>query len=106
MIGYRLSADNTKNSANLQIKGIIAIQAMSGISQALGVKNDASKYSSAAKGLYTQWKSQGVGGDGHILAAYGQQSTWSLGYNLFADKFLDTNVVDNEVSMRLVTISI
>ncbi|VDB91944.1 unnamed protein product [Peniophora sp. CBMAI 1063] len=93
------STDNlslTKQS-NLAIKGIIAIQAMSGISQVLGVNDDASKYSVAAKDLFTQWKSQGVGSDGHMLAAYSQQSTWSLGYNLFADKFLETNVVDEDV---------
>lgn len=92
---------NLDQQSNLAIKGIIAIQAMSGISQAVGVKNDAEKYSTAAKKLYTQWKSQGVGSNGQLLAAYGQQSTWSLGYNLFADKFLDTNIVDDQVRSRV-----
>ena len=38
-------------------------------------------------------------GDGHLIAAYGQEESWTLGYNLFADVWLGTNVVESSVSV-------
>ena len=40
-------------------------------------------------------------GDGHLIAAYGQEESWTLGYNLFADVWLGTNVVESSVSVFL-----
>ena len=31
---------------------------------------------------------------------YGQSNSWTLGYNLFADVWLGTNLVDSQVSFR------
>ena len=55
---------------------------------------------STAANLYTQWKSLALTGDSRLLAAYGQMDSWTLGYNLFADVWLGTDVVDSFVSIR------
>ena len=49
--------------------------------------------------LYSQWKSLALSGDNHLLAAYGQSNTWTLGYNLFADVWLGTNLVESSVGI-------
>jgi hypothetical protein len=41
-----------------------------------------------------------LGSDQHLLATYGQVDSWTLGYNLFADKWLGTNLVESSVSVR------
>ncbi|KAF8497617.1 hypothetical protein F5888DRAFT_1613412 [Russula emetica] len=96
------SADNltVSNQTNLAIKGIIAIEAMSKMSSAVKNTDDANKYSSEAARLYAQWKSVALGSDQHLLAAYGQSSdSWTLGYNLFADVWLGTSLVELPVSV-------
>jgi hypothetical protein len=50
-----------------------------------------------ATNLYNQWKSFALASDQHLLAAYGQSSSWTLAYNLFADMWLNTTVVDPSV---------
>ena len=37
--------------------------------------------------------------DQHILAVYGQNNSWTLGYNLFADVWLGTNLVESAVGI-------
>ncbi|KAH9000742.1 hypothetical protein EDB86DRAFT_3075192 [Lactarius hatsudake] len=93
------SADGltTNNQTNLAIKGIIAIKAMSKMSSVIKQTADADKYSNIAGKLYGQWKSLALDIDQHLLAAYGQVGSWTLGYNLFADAWLDTNVVEPSV---------
>jgi len=40
----------------------------------------------------------GLGSDQHLLTSYGDDdSSWTLGYNLFADKWLGTGVVEQSV---------
>ncbi|KAK0246466.1 hypothetical protein EDD85DRAFT_874820, partial [Armillaria nabsnona] len=90
------------NMTNLAIKGIIAIKAMSEISQALGRSQDAETYSSTAKSYVKQWQIA-AGSTGHLLSTYGataDSSSWTLVYNLFADKLLGTELVDSSVSTR------
>jgi hypothetical protein len=41
-----------------------------------------------------------LGNDGHILATYDQPSSWTLGYNLFADVWLGTKVVESSVGVH------
>ncbi|KAH9063198.1 hypothetical protein EDB87DRAFT_1681625 [Lactarius vividus] len=93
------SADGllTTNQTNLAIKGIIAIKAMSKMSSVIKQMTDADKYSNIAASLYSQWKSLALDSDQHLLAAYGQEGSWTLGYNLFADVWLDTGVVGSSV---------
>ena len=35
----------------------------------------------------------------HLLAAYGETNSWTLGYNLFADVWLGTDLVESSVSV-------
>ncbi|KAI9459208.1 hypothetical protein BJY52DRAFT_1119183 [Lactarius psammicola] len=93
------SADGltTNNQTNLAIKGIIAIEAMSKMSSVVKQTADADKYSVRANVLYRQWKSLALASDQHLLAAYGQVGSWTLGYNLFADAWLDTGIVESSV---------
>jgi hypothetical protein len=37
--------------------------------------------------------------DRHLLAAYGQNNSWTLGYNLFADVWLGTGLVEPTVGI-------
>ena len=53
----------------------------------------------AASKLYTQWKSLALSSDKHLLATYGQTNSWTLGYNLFADVWLGTNLVESSVGV-------
>ncbi|KAA1474523.1 hypothetical protein DENSPDRAFT_860385 [Dentipellis sp. KUC8613] len=86
------------NQTNLAVKGIIAIKAMSDLSSALGQFSDAQQYSANATQLVQQWQAQALSSDKtHLLAAYGQQDTSTIAYNLFADKWLGTNLVDQSV---------
>ncbi|KAH9171798.1 hypothetical protein EDB89DRAFT_2070371 [Lactarius sanguifluus] len=85
------------NQTNLAIKGIIAIEAMSKMSSVVKQTADVAKYSETAARLYSQWKILALDSDQHLLAAYGQEGTWTLGYNLFADAWLDTGVVESSV---------
>ncbi|KAH8988003.1 hypothetical protein EDB86DRAFT_2832105 [Lactarius hatsudake] len=93
------SADelSTNNQTNLAIKGIVAIKAMSIMSSIIKQAADVDKYSSAAANLYTQWKSLALASDQHLLATYGRADSWTLGYNLFADVWLGTGVVESSV---------
>ena len=54
-----------------------------------------------AASLYSQWKSFALASDQHLLAAYGQVGSWTLGYNLFADAWLDTGVVESSVGLSI-----
>ncbi|KAH9968155.1 DUF1793-domain-containing protein [Russula dissimulans] len=92
------SADNLSvtNQTNLAIKGIIAIEAMSKMSSIVQQSADSERYSDAAAQLYGQWKSLALSDD-HLLVAYGQANSWTLGYNLFADVWLGTNLVESSV---------
>ncbi|KAI0049479.1 DUF1793-domain-containing protein [Auriscalpium vulgare] len=98
--GQQLSGDNESgnNQTNLALKGIIAVQAMSGISAALNRSADMQAYASKASNLIQQWNSFALSDDKHLLAKYGDpSSSWTLGYNLFADSWLGTNLLDSSV---------
>ncbi|PBL00369.1 hypothetical protein ARMGADRAFT_1072730 [Armillaria gallica] len=87
------------NLTNLAIKSIIGIKAMSEISRALRKSQDAETYSSRAKSYVEQWQIS-AGSTGHLLSTYGptaDPSSWSLVYNLFADKLLGTELVDSSI---------
>ncbi|KAF8273676.1 hypothetical protein EI94DRAFT_1167505 [Lactarius quietus] len=99
LIHDQSSADGltTNNQTNLAIKGIIAIKAMSKMSSVVEQAADAEKYNNTAASLYSQWKSLALASDQHLLVAYGQAGSWTLGYNLFADVWLDTGVVESSI---------
>ncbi|KAF8273635.1 hypothetical protein EI94DRAFT_1795045 [Lactarius quietus] len=93
------SADglSTNNQTNLTIKGIIALEAMSKMSAVVNQTADADRFSKMASSLYSQWKGLALASDQHLLAAYGLANSWTLGYNLFADVWLGTSVVESSV---------
>ncbi|KAI0353838.1 DUF1793-domain-containing protein [Trametes cingulata] len=99
------TADNESNAnmTNLAIKGIIGVKAMAEMSQAMGEQADAQQYGSNATTLVGQWQSLAQSSDGqHLLGSYGDQQSWSLMYNLYADRLLGTNIVDQNL-MKLQT---
>ncbi|KAI0312481.1 hypothetical protein OF83DRAFT_1067104 [Amylostereum chailletii] len=100
----QMSADglNIANQTNLAIKGIIAVKAMSMLASLTGNSADATTYLNKSQDLYTQWKSNAFASDGHMLLAYGDETaSFSLGYNVFADLWLGTGVVDSGVTSVL-----
>ncbi|KAI9446258.1 hypothetical protein H4582DRAFT_1804781 [Lactarius indigo] len=100
-MGDQYSADglSVDNQTNLAIKGIIAIKAMSQMSSFINNAADFDKYSNTSLRLYAQWKSLALAGDKHLLGTYGDMSSWTLGYNLFADLWLNTGIVESRVSV-------
>ncbi|KAI0358681.1 hypothetical protein OH77DRAFT_1421109 [Trametes cingulata] len=116
----QLSADteipNSPNMTNLAVKGIIGIKAMAEMSRALGEDVNAKRYNVRSqrqrKGRMTQlilaqdqaaalgasWHSLALSSDGdHLLGVYGDQESWSLMYNLYYDRLLGTNIVNQMV---------
>ncbi|KAI0040745.1 hypothetical protein FA95DRAFT_825625 [Auriscalpium vulgare] len=85
------------NQTNLALKGVIAIQAMSIMSFAVNELRDATQYSEVATGLATRWANLALGSDKHMLATYGEESSWTLGYNLFADRWLRTELINPSI---------
>ncbi|KAH9892777.1 DUF1793-domain-containing protein [Cubamyces lactineus] len=92
----QVDADNegASNMTNLAIKGIIGVKAMAEISRALGQDLDAQQYDSHAAALVGSWQSLATSSDQqHILGTYGDQNSWALMYNIYADLLLGTNIV-------------
>ncbi|KAK7685150.1 hypothetical protein QCA50_011513 [Cerrena zonata] len=89
------------NSTNLVIKGIIALKAMSEISNAVSLTDDANHYSKLASTFMDQWTSftQTSSNDGHLPLSLGggNSSSWALMYNLYADKLLNTSLIDEQI---------
>ncbi|KAK7060514.1 hypothetical protein VNI00_001279 [Paramarasmius palmivorus] len=86
------------NQTNLAIKGIIGIQAMSKIEAILGNSDKSSNYDSIAKSYVTQWQGLATSSDGkHLTLSYGNESSWGLSYNLYADKLLGLNLFPQSV---------
>ncbi|KAJ8483513.1 hypothetical protein ONZ51_g4651 [Trametes cubensis] len=94
----QVDADNkgSANMTNLAIKGIIGVKAMAEISRALGRDLDAEQYDSHATALVTSWQSLATSSDQqHLLGTYGDQQSWALMYNIYADILLGTNIVSH-----------
>ncbi|TDL28683.1 DUF1793-domain-containing protein [Rickenella mellea] len=86
-------AGSLANQTNLAIKGIVGIKAMSVISGRLGFAENESNYSSIATSYAMQWQSLATASnEQHLTLSYGNDSSWGLAYNLYADKLLRTNV--------------
>ncbi|KAK7052731.1 hypothetical protein R3P38DRAFT_2763069 [Favolaschia claudopus] len=84
------------NVTNLALKGIIAIQAMSEISQIAGQNDDAQKYRTMASSLIQSWDDLSSVSPSQLRWTYGA-STWGLMYNLLADKLLKLNFVPSSI---------
>ncbi|EIW62877.1 uncharacterized protein TRAVEDRAFT_114260 [Trametes versicolor FP-101664 SS1] len=84
---------------NLALKGIIGVKAMAEISQALGQKYDAQLYNNYAASLAASWVSLAMSSSGdRLLGSYDDEQSWALMYNLYADRLLQTGVVEQTVN--------
>ncbi|KAM5540216.1 hypothetical protein V8D89_006035 [Ganoderma adspersum] len=89
---------DTTDLVNTALKGIIGVKAMAEIAHALGQDSDATKYGSQASSLFNSWLLLATSSSGsRLLGSYGSQQSWSLMYNLFADKMLGLNFVPQSV---------
>ncbi|MEV8564520.1 DUF5127 domain-containing protein [Streptomyces sp. NPDC051322] len=101
--GYQNQTDDFTgfigHSANLALKGIIGIGAMSQAAAIVGKKSDADSYLATAKKYIGQWvgKAQDATPD-HLKLAYDQPGTWSLKYNGYPDALLGLNLVPSAVA--------
>jgi len=98
----QLSTDNfagaLANQTNLAIKGIVGIKAMSVIANLTGDSSKADNYSSISSSYAEQFLQFATSTSGHHLTlAYGNDSSWSLSYNLYADKLLNTQIFSESV---------
>jgi Domain of unknown function (DUF1793)/Domain of unknown function (DUF4965) len=86
------------NQTNLAIKGIIGIRAMAEIACILGDQARSSNYSSIAQNYVSRWQTFATSSDGrHLTLSYGNDSSWGLAYNLYADKLLGFNLFPQSV---------
>ncbi|KAM5540217.1 hypothetical protein V8D89_006036 [Ganoderma adspersum] len=86
------------NLANIALKGIIGVKAMAEIAHALGEDSDAVSYNDQASSLFNSWLSLTTSSSGlRLLGGYGNETSWSLMYNLFADKMLGLDFVPQSV---------
>ncbi|KAG8851725.1 hypothetical protein FRC20_001668, partial [Serendipita sp. 405] len=86
------------NDTNLALKGIIALKAYADILSTLG--QDGSTYSDTAKSYASQWQSLAEASFG-FAASYGDSGSWSICYNLFADKWLKTGLFPESVFQKM-----
>lgn len=87
------------NQTNLALKGIIGIEAMSVISSLTGNHEDSRNFSNIAHSYINQWEKIAIvpGDLPHTNLAYGNETSWGLLYNLFADSELDLHLVNKKV---------
>jgi hypothetical protein len=84
------------HSSNLALKGIVGIASMAQIALVAGNAADAASFATTAKNYIATWLTSSQDGQ-HLRLAYDQPGTWSLKYNGFADRLLNTNLVSPAV---------
>ena len=91
-------AGRLANQTNLAIKGIVGIKAMSKIADIVGDHAKAKNYSDIATSYVQQWQNLALSSDRtHLTLAYGNDSSWGLAYNLYADRLLNTSVFPQSI---------
>jgi len=91
-------AGQLPNQTNLAVKSIVALKAASEIFQILGDTNRSQHYSSVATSFLGQWQSLALSSDkSHYTLSYGNNSSWGLLYNLYADRLLGFNMFPSSV---------
>ncbi|PCH41118.1 DUF1793-domain-containing protein [Wolfiporia cocos MD-104 SS10] len=100
--GDQISTDDfagaLANQTNLAIKGIIGIKAMAVMADMVGDTATSANYSSIASSYVSQWQGFATASDGlHLTLSYGNDSSWGLSYNMYADKLLNTNLIPDSV---------
>ncbi len=90
-------AGKLANQTNLALKGIIGLRAMSEIANLTGNEDT---YGSTAEDYLSQWKGFGINSAAtppHTTLSYGDDASHGLLYNLYADKLLGLNFVDQSI---------
>lgn len=88
------------NQTNLAIKGIIGIEAMAQIANRTGHATDGANYTAIAHSYISQWQNLSLAAGAnppHTTLNYGNASSYSLLYNLFADRELGLQLVPQSV---------
>ena len=81
-------------SVNLNLKGIVGLAVFSQFAGYAGNSADQASFASAARSCIGQWASLGKDSSAaHLDLAYGDTGTYSLKYNAFPDRLLNTNLV-------------
>ncbi|KAF7292552.1 hypothetical protein MKEN_01471500 [Mycena kentingensis (nom. inval.)] len=99
---HQLSTDDfagqLANQTNLAIKAIVGIGAMAEIETILGNTEQAANYSAIATAYVPQWQKLATAKSGdHLTLSYGQEDSWGLSYNLFADRLLKLNLFPDSI---------
>lgn len=84
------------NQTNLALKGIIGIEAMAVIANLTGNTTDGANFTNIAHSDINLWQSLGINRNAtppHTTLSYGNNTSWGLLYNLYADALLQTNLV-------------
>jgi hypothetical protein len=96
-------AGSIAHSANLALKGIVAVAAMGQIAKAAGHREAAARYEGLAKEFIEVWLRRAQDpSDKHLDLTYngagGGDGTWGTLYNAFADRLLGTKLIPESVS--------
>ncbi|KAK3682152.1 hypothetical protein B0T22DRAFT_277242 [Podospora appendiculata] len=90
-------AGTLANQTNLALKGIIGLKAMSQIANLTG--ND-DKFGAIAHDYLTKWKGLAINTNAnppHTTLSYGDNNSHGLLYNIYTDKLLNLNFVDQSI---------
>ena len=93
-------AGKLSNQTNLALKGIIGIRATGEIASMIGETTDAQNYTDIANSYITQWQVLGTVKNAtmpHTTLNYGNDTTYSVLYNLWSDLELGLNFVPQSV---------
>lgn len=88
------------NQTNLALKGIIGLKAASVIANLTGHQDESVEYGSTAQEWIQEWQQLGVNSNAsppHTVLNYGDNDSWGLLYNLWADSMLNLNLVPREI---------
>ena len=100
--GIQLSTDDFAgqliNQTNLAIKGIVGLQAMSGVAGVVGATSDQQNFSTTASNYYKQWEYFAIDpSERHTLLSYEWRSSYGLLYNTYPDKLLNLGIIPDEL---------
>ncbi|KAH8834149.1 hypothetical protein DL96DRAFT_1579578 [Flagelloscypha sp. PMI_526] len=86
------------NSTNLALKGLIGMRAMAEIEGRLGDTGQKTNLTTIQSNIQTQVLDLAKAKDGsHLMLPYGNETSWGLTYNMYADRLIGTNIIPQEV---------
>lgn len=91
-------AGHLAHNCNLSVKAIEAIAAWSAVTKKLGHAKKSKLYRDTAQQFAEQWQRSADAGDHYKLAFDGNESSWSLKYNMVWDRLLSLDVFDKSIA--------